>query len=538
MQKYITIGIVSLLIFLLLSCSTMRRHWQNVKARDTIVGYELFLELYPDTKYSDEARERLENRRWDFTKSVDEIAAYRDFLEKHPDSEHADEARERLHDLEWQQVVEMNTINAYEEFISRYPETENRPAAEQALEKLYWQRAITRHTRADYRKFLQKYPNAENAPRAQRGLKLLNLELADSLTTLQLQVHQQMEEGASLRLPVEQIVRDIFRGSSVRIITEAEDNYTAQLKINLTGTAPPQYFEYFSLDQQSNKVAAKKQIIPLFTNAAISGEITFSFPNFSVTKLFSGKADFKPEIALEPESAENRRTTGRKEAAGEERLRQIEKTFAEPTQHLFEPALTDSGSLVQKVLETAVEVYGPQILISALKNNNSGIRYWAAKSLYRHSGEEALASGNSPQNKPAPKQEESSTENELQANSPLLRPVLNIDRQKAEEALTVEVSGTSAGKEPPASTMLRPITAPGINFLVQSLDFSQRAVRRHAAALLAESGGEETIPYLIDALEKEQDETVKQELLNALQKITGENYGQTAEEWRQGLREK
>ena len=77
--------------------------WKEVNNEDTIKSYDEFLELYPVSKYSDQARKRLKEL---YFKNAEETGNYEKFLNKYKFGKLADEARKRIKELKNQQNKE------------------------------------------------------------------------------------------------------------------------------------------------------------------------------------------------------------------------------------------------------------------------------------------------------------------------------------------------------------------------------------------------------------------------------------------------
>jgi hypothetical protein len=137
------------------------------KEKNTTEAYETYLNEFPNSKYSEQAKAELNKIRQshDRFKQAQEqntIEAYKKFLIDFPNSIYSDKAKDALEnlgityrDFRFQHAIEQNTIQAYEDFLRDYPNTY---PITQYLEKLYFEQAKEQNTIQAYEDFLKKYP--------------------------------------------------------------------------------------------------------------------------------------------------------------------------------------------------------------------------------------------------------------------------------------------------------------------------------------------------------------------------------------------
>ena len=76
--------------------SLIEEDWIQASNRHDIAGYKNFLIEYPISKYSNEAKSRIEQIRWEKAIDDNSAQAFSDFLHEHPHSQHSNEAKSRL----------------------------------------------------------------------------------------------------------------------------------------------------------------------------------------------------------------------------------------------------------------------------------------------------------------------------------------------------------------------------------------------------------------------------------------------------------
>lgn len=129
--------------------------WKQAKRHDTFDAYEKFLDKYPSGNFSDNARQRIEEKEkgisedaaakdWKKAQQSDTISAYRGFIALYPNSVHHSAATVRLKALEYQQqhtddwvkAQQTNTIAGYEAFLRNHSTSSHRRAAENNIKVL------------------------------------------------------------------------------------------------------------------------------------------------------------------------------------------------------------------------------------------------------------------------------------------------------------------------------------------------------------------------------------------------------------------
>jgi len=127
-----------LLCFLVfISCSGEKKDWKNAESENSITAYEDYLKQYPQGKFADEARSRIETIHFEKAETANTIEAYADFLKRYAEGDFADKARSKIEAIYFDQAKAANSIEAYEDFLKRYPEGEVADQARKMLEEIY-----------------------------------------------------------------------------------------------------------------------------------------------------------------------------------------------------------------------------------------------------------------------------------------------------------------------------------------------------------------------------------------------------------------
>ena len=111
-------------------CATVHDRWANAQQADSIQSYERFLQMHPESQYTQEVHTRLNTLRlerdWREIQNSDSIEEYETFLERYRDSRYSEQARFRLQHLRqelavWKSVAKRGSLDAYKDFLQRYP---------------------------------------------------------------------------------------------------------------------------------------------------------------------------------------------------------------------------------------------------------------------------------------------------------------------------------------------------------------------------------------------------------------------------------
>lgn len=119
-----------------ISCSGEKKDWKNTESENSITAYEDYLKQYPQGKFADEARSRIETIHFEKAETANTIEAYDDFLKRYAEGDFADKARSKIEAIYFDQAKAANSIEAYEDFLKRYPEGELADSVQLILKKI------------------------------------------------------------------------------------------------------------------------------------------------------------------------------------------------------------------------------------------------------------------------------------------------------------------------------------------------------------------------------------------------------------------
>ena len=164
-----TILLAALVFFV--GCASQESLYKKAVQDDSIDSYQEFIQKYPDTKYSEEARKNLMALEFKNAQKANSVSQYEKFLQKYPGSKYSEEARENLMTLEFMNAEKTNSVSQYEKFLQKYPDTKYSEEARKNLMALEFKNAQKANSVSQYEKFLLKYPNSEFSDEAKENVE-------------------------------------------------------------------------------------------------------------------------------------------------------------------------------------------------------------------------------------------------------------------------------------------------------------------------------------------------------------------------------
>lgn len=252
-------GVPLAAVCLLLACaSSPAQRWQQVRARDSLEAYSLFLALHAnEPKYASYvplalrrigALHSLTAERLGtitaYAAALDSIDRYlprwtanrlcvlglvntradREFAKNCALNPIADSLRERMHSLAWQEADIDGSIDAYIRFLTGYPGARQAAQAEVRLKELRasaaYEAARADHSISAYTRFVGAFPSAQQTQTAKEALMQLHYEHARREGTLE--AYREAEQAMAAHLP-SFIRADSIRMGVARLLAEEEN---------------------------------------------------------------------------------------------------------------------------------------------------------------------------------------------------------------------------------------------------------------------------------------------------------------------------
>lgn len=169
------IAVLFCLLFIT-GCATTKGDWQRAQGIHTIRAYQDFLQKYPKSEFTAEAKHKIEYLDWQMIKRSDTLESYEKFINKYPKSEFIAEAKTRMVALDWKKTQKQNTLPAYQHFLKKYPQNEFTAVANERIETLSWKAAQNINAIESFREFIRSYPESRFITEAKNSIDKLEKE--------------------------------------------------------------------------------------------------------------------------------------------------------------------------------------------------------------------------------------------------------------------------------------------------------------------------------------------------------------------------
>ena len=192
-----TVGRGTILAIVMLStgCASIESDWEKAVKSNTIASYSRFLKKYPESDYSDVAREKRNEIYWRDAVTKDTIRKYERFIQWFPNDKHVREARRRISDIvrrDWEKTLAANTVDQYKQFMRKYPHPENVKLANAKIYALYkakraqnrgipdpvidkeWEHTTQINNFLSYTRFMRRFPESPHADTAEQKIRGLS----------------------------------------------------------------------------------------------------------------------------------------------------------------------------------------------------------------------------------------------------------------------------------------------------------------------------------------------------------------------------
>jgi hypothetical protein len=212
MNSRVFLAPVLLVLAMAAGCDRRESAWQDAREADTVAAYQSFIEDYPDSPQSEQARQRMRElqraEQWERARGADSAEAYQQFVADFPEAPEAERARARFEELEreraWEDLRQSGDILALRDFAERH---RGEPVADQARQRIEELEAQAREAEQARREAEEERRRAEEATRTHRvqlaafrseeranqGVQLLEQRLARLLGETRLEVDRSGE---------------------------------------------------------------------------------------------------------------------------------------------------------------------------------------------------------------------------------------------------------------------------------------------------------------------------------------------------------
>lgn len=175
MKRITLLAKLFFLCLLILACDNGKKDYEKTQQANTIQTYEEFIQKHPDSKFVEDAKEKLDSLRYEMVTSKDNADAYEDFIKKHPDSKYVSKANNILDSLRFSKVESIDSLEIYLSFLENYPHSAFTDKAKHRIEELAFYRVKKKDEIKEYQGFITKYPKSQFAFKAKKRLEFLKL---------------------------------------------------------------------------------------------------------------------------------------------------------------------------------------------------------------------------------------------------------------------------------------------------------------------------------------------------------------------------
>ena len=91
-----------LLLALMITACQQNKIWEITKTENTIKSYQKYLSEYPDGKYADSAKLKIEQISWEQVMNEASIETFNQFLSEFPNGQYASKANKKIEEINWE----------------------------------------------------------------------------------------------------------------------------------------------------------------------------------------------------------------------------------------------------------------------------------------------------------------------------------------------------------------------------------------------------------------------------------------------------
>lgn len=130
-------------------------YWRRISIQDTISVYNLYLQKYPVGKYTDNAEARIEELTWKGSKSIQDYQAY---LKKYPMGRYVKDAEAKVEDIIYNKS---ESIQDYQAYLEKYPKGKYVKQVKAKIEDIIWNASKESGEIKAYQSYLAKYAHGK-----------------------------------------------------------------------------------------------------------------------------------------------------------------------------------------------------------------------------------------------------------------------------------------------------------------------------------------------------------------------------------------
>ncbi len=133
--------------------------FDETRESDTIDVYRNFLNKFPKSRFTEQAKERIIELQFEEVRAIDTSKVYLDYAKRNPSSPFVEEANERAEVLVYEELAGEPVAEKYTEYLQVFPEGRHVSEVLAGLEKVEYEEAKNSADVEAIEAFLAKYPN-------------------------------------------------------------------------------------------------------------------------------------------------------------------------------------------------------------------------------------------------------------------------------------------------------------------------------------------------------------------------------------------
>jgi len=174
------INVLTILLFSLpIMCIGQRKEFNNASEKNTVEAYTEFLEQYPNSKFSESAKEKKTNLCVYIDKLMKSYANLSiSYLTPCLETKNKADVKNFVESLfegeTWSKALTTNSSEDFEAFVIKFPNSKYVEIAKTIIENLEWKNTLLNDTEEVYKKFKTRFPDSKRNKEADSILIILN----------------------------------------------------------------------------------------------------------------------------------------------------------------------------------------------------------------------------------------------------------------------------------------------------------------------------------------------------------------------------
>lgn len=158
--------------------------FENVEKKDEVASYNLFMERFPNSEFSDKARVLRNKRAFFLAKKENSVEVYNEFIMNYGNAIQFDSAVELRNKKAFDDALYAHTLRQYEDYLQYYPNSIHNDTVVDVRNALEFKLNDDKNTIESYQEYIDKYPYSIHAPAAIAARNFLLFKKANATLDL------------------------------------------------------------------------------------------------------------------------------------------------------------------------------------------------------------------------------------------------------------------------------------------------------------------------------------------------------------------